>query len=1127
MKTPLNIKHLLPIFIIFILSFNVKAQLSTVTTSPPLAPNNGQSGVTFNLTATGSDIIIQEIDVTLNSGSQTGSVWYSTAPIAGPPVIAAPVWTQLTGFTGVGNNTTPVPFATNLGIVIPAGSTYGFCIAAGLRYEGTGTGFTGPGSYTDGTLTITTGSNVGYGGAPPSPNFHVRQFLGAVRYELAVTAQNNAGLVALNNPSGPVCGNNGAVNVDFRNSGTVPLTDLQLVWQVVRPGLPIPFPPVFTNWSGNLAPGGTVSNYSLGNLQGGFQPGDVLTVYTEFPNNVLDSANRDDTLRITMLNGFGGGFFTIGDTNTGNYDFHDMISAMAFVNGLEGICDSVVFTFMDTAVYAGPKHLFKPIGGASLNRPIMFRTSSGNPSQVTITHSSSDADSSFTIGFREANGVIFKGVTIAASSSTNGTAVKIFKSSRDIWFDNCVFTNNITNSTNTDASLFVINEGVSRNVFIEGSTFINGSYGLLSEAGEATNPNANWRIRNNVFQNQQIRFADLSLINGLNFSGNRTTSNSNQIGNNSIGFYFKRLVGNTEIVGNKMSSIGLFPQTSILLEECQSTQASPILVANNAIGTGKAFSNVQFIGFDYVSSSNIDFVYNTFYNEGLAPQGTCLRAESGGGLHLKNNIFSNFGSGLTVDFTTPTTVASSNYNNFYSQGSNILRYGTSNIASLPIYQSLIGFDSQSINVDPIFQNAPSNLRVCNAALDSAALPVSRVLFDVDGDARHHEFPDIGASEFTALDNFNLGGPFAICLGDSVQLFGSSSTGDNMLWSTGSTANSIWVSTGGNVTARVSNACGTTIKNTNVSVSKPVELSADSLHICADESNQIIANIGEPAQVLWNTGSTDSVIVVSTAGLYEVIVTNQFGCVSEASTFVTQSGKAAIFSDLNDDVICLGRSGFIDAGYSGGTYQWTGGVVSPTQQVTAINAGGLYSVEITDRGCISRDTIEIGEVSDPLASFIVGSSHFTISLTNTSSPATGLSYLWDFGDGNTSTQANPIHVYQNGNVYNVVLTVSNECGVSTANYSYAATLPGYGELIQANALEIYPNPSNGLLNIKSNDLSFVPERISITSIEGKLAMLFENFNGTLNQIDISNLPKGIYMLHVETPQGRASYKIVLQ
>lgn len=43
---------------------------------------------------------------------------------------------------------------------------------------------------------------------------------------------------------------------------------------------------------------------------------------------------------------------------------------------------------------------------------------------------------------------------------------------------------------------------------------------------------------------------------------------------------------------------------------------------------------------------------------------------------------------------------------------------------------------------------------------------------------------------------------------------------------------------------------------------------------------------------------------------------------------------------------------------------------------------------------------------------------------------GESYLWDFGDGKTSMERNPVHTYLNTGFYNVKVTASNECGSSS-------------------------------------------------------------------------------------------------
>ncbi len=50
--------------------------------------------------------------------------------------------------------------------------------------------------------------------------------------------------------------------------------------------------------------------------------------------------------------------------------------------------------------------------------------------------------------------------------------------------------------------------------------------------------------------------------------------------------------------------------------------------------------------------------------------------------------------------------------------------------------------------------------------------------------------------------------------------------------------------------------------------------------------------------------------------------------------------------------------------------------------------------------------------------------YTISFADSSIATNGLSYLWDFGDGNSSTLRNPVHTYLNSGNFNVRLTVTD-------------------------------------------------------------------------------------------------------
>ena len=50
---------------------------------------------------------------------------------------------------------------------------------------------------------------------------------------------------------------------------------------------------------------------------------------------------------------------------------------------------------------------------------------------------------------------------------------------------------------------------------------------------------------------------------------------------------------------------------------------------------------------------------------------------------------------------------------------------------------------------------------------------------------------------------------------------------------------------------------------------------------------------------------------------------------------------------------------------------------------------------------------------------------------TNSSTNAISYLWDFGDGNTSTEESPTHVYDIHNTYTVTLTATNDANISNS------------------------------------------------------------------------------------------------
>lgn len=111
--------------------------------------------------------------------------------------------------------------------------------------------------------------------------------------------------------------------------------------------------------------------------------------------------------------------------------------------------------------------------------------------------------------------------------------------------------------------------------------------------------------------------------------------------------------------------------------------------------------------------------------------------------------------------------------------------------------------------------------------------------------------------------------------------------------------------------------------------------------------------------------------------------------------------------------------------------------------------GFYSVTLTRNieGCIvsHTSTTEIEVFALPDVAYnndnTLGCSiPHSVNFTGTSTDA--VAWLWDFGDGTTSNQQNPNHIYTNFGVYNVSLTVTNANGcenvISTTNIELIET-----------------------------------------------------------------------------------------
>jgi hypothetical protein len=161
---------------------------------------------------------------------------------------------------------------------------------------------------------------------------------------------------------------------------------------------------------------------------------------------------------------------------------------------------------------------------------------------------------------------------------------------------------------------------------------------------------------------------------------------------------------------------------------------------------------------------------------------------------------------------------------------------------------------------------------------------------------------------------------------------------------------------------------------------------------------------------------------------------------------------------------------------------------------------------------------VGEY-DPLTAFTYYQSGLNeVTFINGSSNAGN--YFWDFGDGDTSNEVNPVHIYANSGTFNVALTAF-QCGLcDTVNVLVSVAPIGIDQMENSQQMlwSIYPNPAKSVITTKINDAGNFYYRIS--SLTGS-EIQGGTINNKDNQIDISSLADGFYLFQLfsgQTPAG---------
>lgn len=265
----------------------------------------------------------------------------------------------------------------------------------------------------------------------------------------------------------------------------------------------------------------------------------------------------------------------------------------------------------------------------------------------------------------------------------------------------------------------------------------------------------------------------------------------------------------------------------------------------------------------------------------------------------------------------------------------------------------------------------------------------------------------------------------------------------------------------------------------------------------------IVNGANSMQALVDAGGTYALLAKDT-------ITNCFD--TAALEVLADLAEPNIEVQTVDTIDCVLTEVVIDATLSsnGPEYvaEWTtsdGNIVSGENSLSpVVNASGSYTLTITNanNGCQAEQSVS---VSDNIVLPETDFSYAVDTLSVKFSDATAgdpTDWLWDFGDGNTSSEQNPQHIYTSPGKYTVCLTVTNICG-DDSNCSEVQV--GFGLILSSYILG----------NVSCYGGS--DGKIDVT-VQGGLPPYTYEWNNGSEEEDLFDIPAGMYKLKVTDSLG---------
>lgn len=233
-----------------------------------------------------------------------------------------------------------------------------------------------------------------------------------------------------------------------------------------------------------------------------------------------------------------------------------------------------------------------------------------------------------------------------------------------------------------------------------------------------------------------------------------------------------------------------------------------------------------------------------------------------------------------------------------------------------------------------------------------------------------------------------------------------------------------------------------------------------------------------------------VLCQDTAGIFPVLihVYDAFGCQWDTSTTVPVAwnpvpnlGPDTVLCDVQSILLNASDRHTASSTYS---YIWepTGTTTDTLRTLTNMGADVTYSVEVTNHynatlDCYARDTIVVRVHETPIPNIdagtypLEGCEPYTVHFDNHS--LYGDLYLWDFGDGTTSTERNVTHTY-NAGTYDLKYYTYTAGGCIDSLILPALVTVFHSPRAAFNWDPVYPTVLSPTIQLNNHTEPFVPE-----------------------------------------------------